>query len=43
MASGEMNLAEFTDFLRKAMLVARDHSATGSLAYFFMDWRHMRS
>jgi hypothetical protein len=41
MASGEMNSAEFTNFLRKAMIAARDHSATGSLAYYFMDWRHM--
>jgi DNA modification methylase len=42
MASGEMSSTEFTDFLRKAMVVARDHSAPGSLAYYFMDWRHMR-
>jgi hypothetical protein len=41
MASGEMNSTEFTNFLRKAMIEARDHSATGSLAYYFMDWRHM--
>ena len=41
MASGEMSSTEFTDFLRKAMIAARDHSATGSLAYYFMDWRHM--
>ena len=41
MASGEMSSAEFTDFLRKAMLAARDHSSPGSLAYYFMDWRHM--
>ncbi|MGB9419054.1 MAG: site-specific DNA-methyltransferase [Acidobacteriaceae bacterium] len=41
MASGEMNSAEFTSFLRKAMLAARDHSIAGSLAYYFMDWRHM--
>jgi hypothetical protein len=41
MASGEMNSIEFTDFLRKAMIAARDHSAVGSLAYYFMDWRHM--
>jgi DNA modification methylase len=41
MASGEMSSAEFTDFLRKAMLAARDHSTAGSLAYYFMDWRHM--
>jgi hypothetical protein len=41
MASGEMSSAEFTDFLCKAMTAARDHSATGSLAYYFVDWRHM--
>lgn len=41
MASGEMNSTEFTEFLRKAMIVARDHSTPGSLAYYFMDWRHM--
>ena len=41
MASGEMSSVEFTDFLRKAMLAARDHSVKGSLAYYFMDWRHM--
>jgi DNA modification methylase len=41
MASGEMSSAEFTDFLCKVMLAARDHSIAGSLAYYFMDWRHM--
>jgi DNA modification methylase len=41
MASGEMSAAEFTDFLRKAMHAARAHSIAGSLAYYFMDWRHM--
>jgi DNA modification methylase len=41
MASGEMSSIEFTDFLRRAMIAARDHSADGSLAYYFMDWRHM--
>ena len=41
MASGEMSSNEFTDFLRKAMFEARDHSIAGSLAYYFMDWRHM--
>jgi DNA modification methylase len=41
MASGEMSSTEFTDFLRKAMVAARDHSADGSLAYYFIDWRHM--
>lgn len=41
MAAGEMSSAEFIDFLRKAMIAARNHSATGSLAYYFMDWQHM--
>jgi DNA modification methylase len=41
MASGEMSSAEFTEFLRKAMIAAREHSTAGSLAYYFMDWRHM--
>jgi DNA modification methylase len=41
MASGEMSSVEFTDFLRKAMTAARDHSTAGSLAYYFMDFRHM--
>lgn len=41
MASGEMSSGEFTDFLRKAMIAARGHSAASSLAYYFMDWRHM--
>ena len=41
MASGEMSSAEFTNFVRNAMIAARDHSTTGSLAYYFMDWRHM--
>jgi hypothetical protein len=40
MTSGEMNSTEFTNFLRKAMVAARDNSTTGSLAYYFMDWRH---
>jgi DNA modification methylase len=41
MASGEMSSAQFTEFLRKAMLAAREHSTAGSLAYYFMDFRHM--
>jgi DNA modification methylase len=42
MASGEMSSNEFTSFLRSAMLATRSYSAAGSLAYYFMDWRHMR-
>jgi DNA modification methylase len=41
MASGEMSSTEFTEFLRKAMLAARDQSVTGSLSYYFMDWQHI--
>jgi len=41
MASGEMSSTEFTEFLRNAMLAAQDQSIAGSLAYYFMDWRHM--
>jgi DNA modification methylase len=42
MASGEMSAGEFTEFLRKAMTLSRQSSQPGSLAYYFMDWRHMR-
>jgi hypothetical protein len=41
MADGEMTAGEFTDFLRKAMTLSRQSSQPGSLAYYFMDWRHM--
>jgi DNA modification methylase len=41
MASGEMSAGEFTEFLRKAMTLSRQESQPGSLAYYFMDWRHM--
>jgi DNA modification methylase len=41
MASGEMSAGEFTEFLRKAMTLSRQGSQPGSLAYYFMDWRHM--
>lgn len=42
MASGEMSAAEFTGFLAKAMAISSLNSQTGSLAYYFMDWRHMK-
>lgn len=42
MASGEMSSGEFTEFLRKAMLLSKESSQPGSLAYYFMDFRHMR-
>ena len=41
MASGEMSIGEFTEFLRKIMTLARKNSQPGSFAYYFMDWRHM--
>lgn len=42
MTSGEMSTGEFVEFLRKAMLLSKEYSHVGSLAYYFMDWRHMR-
>jgi DNA modification methylase len=41
MASGEMSAGEFTEFLRKAMSLSKQSSQPGSLAYYFMDFRHM--
>ncbi len=42
MATGEMNKAEFTAFLSKALGLAAVHSKDGSLHYVCMDWRHLR-
>jgi hypothetical protein len=39
MASGEMSSAEFTDFLRKAMLAARDHSIAGYVDTIIRRWQ----
>ncbi len=41
MASGEMSVQEFTDFLRRAFRNLADHSEDGSIHYLCMDWRHM--
>ena len=41
MASGEMTRSEFTEFLRVSMAAAKESSLPGSLAYWFMDWRHL--
>jgi hypothetical protein len=41
MASGEMNAAEFTIFLRTALGLAARNSRDGSLHFVCMDWRHM--
>lgn len=40
-ASGEMSGAQFTDFLRKSMNLAAKYSADGSIAFWFIDWRHI--
>ena len=41
MASGEMSEEEFTPFLATTFGHLCAFSINGSLAYFFMDWRHM--
>lgn len=41
MASGEMNRAEFTDFLSRACTLLARHSVAGSIHFVCMDWRHM--
>jgi DNA modification methylase len=41
MASGEMSEAEFTAFLTRFLTLAAEFSADPSLAYVFIDWRHM--
>ena len=41
MASGEMNGAEFTAFLREAFCNLAAFSVDGSLHYICMDWRHV--
>ena len=42
MASGEMNDVEFTAFLTTACRLAADHCRDGSIAYWFIDWRHIQ-
>jgi hypothetical protein len=41
MASGDMSGAEFTAFLTRAFSLMRDHSASGSIHFICMDWRHL--
>lgn len=41
MASGEMSVTEFTNFLETFMQHAKNYSVDGSLHYLFMDWRHI--
>jgi DNA modification methylase len=42
MASGEMSLEEFIQFLSSACRLMAEHSTDGSLHFLFMDFRHMR-
>lgn len=42
MASGEMSDAEFTDFLIKVVIQIEAALIPGGLAYFCVDWRHVR-
>ncbi|WP_243288758.1 site-specific DNA-methyltransferase [Geothrix terrae] len=41
MASGEMDAAQFTEFLTTACGLLAQHSVNGSLHYLCMDWRHV--
>jgi DNA modification methylase len=41
MAAGEMDAAQFTEFLNKVLRLLVRHSAPGSLHYICMDWRHL--
>jgi DNA modification methylase len=40
MASGEMTVTEFTEFLLKTCLLLRRYTRDGSLHFICMDWRH---
>jgi DNA modification methylase len=42
MASGEMTQADFTEFLRGIFQNLIQHSASGSIHYVCMDWRHLK-
>jgi DNA modification methylase len=42
MASGEMSMDEFVDFLVASLFLLAQASMDGSLHYIFMDWRHMQ-
>jgi DNA modification methylase len=41
MASGEMDRAQFTNFLKSAFQNLTRHSLDGSIHFICMDWRHM--
>ena len=40
MASGEMSEAEFVAFLTTSLRLLARHSASGSIHFIFIDWRH---
>lgn len=40
-ASGEMSKPEFTEFLKKAMILQKEFSAVGSIHFGCMDWKHI--
>lgn len=42
MASGEMDEAEFTKFLKRVFKNLKKHSKDGSIHYICMDWRHIK-
>lgn len=42
MASGEMDQADFTSFLRASLQPAAKACRNGAIAFVCMDWRHMR-
>jgi len=41
MASGEMNEAEYTGFLTRALSLVAKHSTSGSVHFVCVDWRHL--
>lgn len=41
MASGEMDRAEFTEFLTRSLGLVARHSAPGSVHFVCQDWRHL--
>jgi DNA modification methylase len=41
MASGEMSVSEFTQFLETALGLLASHSKSGSIHFICMDWRHL--
>ena len=40
-ASGEMNPAQFTGFLKDTLGLCADHSVDGAIHFVFIDWRHV--